>query len=404
MISNRIENINKICQKVNIEPIINDNPIENQCLDFIETIRKIKFYDNQQDEQLEYITGGKHGLIFKGFRKTNADINNKDSKDNKYNKDDNILEYTIKVISYLKSDYINDINDINYENSEVDINQILSYFVVNKKTPHILLPMFTFSSNIDIFFRDNIKNVFGNNNNKYLDFVKKYNDNEYHDKITILATEWANRGDFLEFLKKYNNNQLFDLIYWKIFLFQIISALAVIQSKYRSFRHNNLGVNNIFVMKTYNISPYYKYMIMRNKYEVPNIGYSCLIGNFDFANINGLVENPIIESESCKKIGLLRDQNRYYDLHYFFATLIMFSAKCGIIIPPEIREFINRVIPEKYQKLGNKFVDMKGRLMVNDEYIIPKDILEKDILFAEFKEMSNLCDDIVIESDEFIIL
>jgi hypothetical protein len=390
MINNRIENINIICQKVNIEPIINNNPIKDQHLDLTKTISKIKFYDNQPDEQLEYVTSGAYGLIFKGSRKTNANVNNEDNNIN-------IIEYAVKVIPYLKSDWLSDdINDkTRPENSEINIHQILSHFVIDKQTPHILLPMFTFTSNISIFLE---------NNNKFLDFVQKHNDNKYHDKVRILVTEWANRGDLLEFLKKHHNSPLFTLHHWKAFLFQIISTLAIIQSKYPSFRHNSFKVNEILVTKIQNASSYHKYTVGKKKYEVPNVGYCCQISDFDFANINDLAENQKIESEWCKKIGLSKDQNRYYDLHYFFATLIMFCAKTHIIIPLEIQEFIDRIVPEKYQKLGNQFVGMKGRLMVNDEYILPKDILEKDILFAEFREMENLCEDIVFNSDEFIIL
>jgi hypothetical protein len=395
MIDNRVENIKNICQKVNIEPIINNNLIKDQHLDFSQTISKIKFYHNQPDEKLEYVAVDAYGLIFKGSRKTNAN-----------NEDNNNIEYAVKVIPYLKSDWLsNDINDkTRPENNEINIHQILSYFVIDRQTPHILLPMFTFTSNISTFLENSMKNIVGENNNKYVDFAQKYKDNKYHDKIRILVTEWANRGDLLEFLKKHHDNQLFTLLHWKVFLFQIVSTLAIIQSKYPSFRHNNFKVNEILVTKIQDTYSCHKYTVFMKKYEVPNIGYSCLISDFDFANINGLAENQKIESEWCKKIGLSKDQNRYYDLHYFFATLIMFCAYSHIVIPPEIREFIDRIVPEKYQKLGNQFVGIRGRLMVNDEYVLPKDILEKDILFADFREMQIFCEDIVIDSDELIIL
>ena len=60
-------------------------------------------------------------------------------------------------------------------------------------------------------------------------------------------SEWANKGDLLDFIRRHYNK--LTLIHWKVFLFQIISTLAVIQSKFPSFRHNDLKANNILVHK-----------------------------------------------------------------------------------------------------------------------------------------------------------
>ena len=73
----------------------------------------------------------------------------------------------------------------------------------------------------------------------------------------------------------------------------------------------------------------------------------------------------------AKKINIIADQNRYYDLHYFFNTLI----KKGFfpqfieddIIPVEAQEFVKRIVPKKYQE-NTKYVHKRGRILINEEY------------------------------------
>jgi hypothetical protein len=384
MIDNRIKIINDICEKVNIEPLMNNmnniNSVNNinKKLNFEETIFKI--YGDESNEKLRYVSNHSTGFIFEGR------LIKKEKKEKKENNE--VIKYRVKIILYPKidliSDNIYDICDINKsENNEINIYQILSNFVLSKQTPHILLPMFTFLSNIQIFTLSNMIQMIGEENYEYVNFMKKYKENKYNDIIRVLITECGNRGNLFDFIKKNHNDPIFSLTHWKVILFQIISTIAVIQSKYPSFRHNNLKCNNIFIEKILNGTPYYYYTIGKKKYYVPSIKYYCQIGNFDFAYLEG------------------NKQNRYFDLHYFLSNIIMSCSINQIVIPQEIKEFIDRVIPEKYQKLGNKFVNIKGKLLINDEYILPKDILEKDILFEDFREFKN---DIIIDENQIIVL
>ena len=123
----------------------------------------------------------------------------------------------------------------------------LSYFVVNKHTPHIVLPIATFKSNIKPFLNLIDKDVIGVKNKKYIKLLKKYKKGEFYNDVSILISEWANMGDLLEFIR--NNYREFTLITWKTLFFQIISTLAVIQNKFPCFRHNDLKANNILVHK-----------------------------------------------------------------------------------------------------------------------------------------------------------
>ncbi len=49
-------------------------------------------------------------------------------------------------------------------------------------------------------------------------------------------------------------------------------------------------------------------------------------------------------------------------------------------MPEKIREFVKRIIPEKYSKEG-KYVTDRGRILVDDEYMTPDYILKNDPLF-----------------------
>ena len=49
------------------------------------------------------------------------------------------------------------------------------------------------------------------------------------------------------------------------------------------------------------------------------------------------------------------------------------------IIPDKAKEFINRIIPEKYRE--GELISERGRILVNDEYLIPDEILKNDPFF-----------------------
>ena len=136
--------------------------------------------------------------------------------------------------------------------------------------------------------------------------------------------------------KNYKN---FKTKHWRSIFFQLLSVLAIVQSKYPSFRHNDLKMNNLLVNEIA-ISP------KDNKY---------------FYKIN----------------------NKYYDIHYFFNTFEtkgffpeFWTDEC---IPLKVKEFVNRIIPDKYKTGDN--VSPRGRLLVDDEYLLPDEILKNDVFF-----------------------
>ncbi len=319
--------------------------------------------------KLLYIKSGSTGHTFKGvFPPPN--------NTNKQN-------YAVKIVAYPRKENYGDMFNVKRpENAELLMIKLLSNFVKNKQTPHIVLPITTFNTSIKTFVtlpRDNIVN-----NKKYDLFIKRYKKNEYYDNVSILISEWANAGDLLDYLKK--NYKTMQVKHWRCLIFQILSVLAVIQNKYPGFRHNDMKANNILINKipTDKNNTKFQYKINGQIYIVPNIGIQIKLWDFDFACIPGIVDNSKVEAEWTDKINIKPEQNRYYDVHYFFNTL----TKKGFFpefwtddeVPEKIREFVRRIIPEKYAKEG-KYVSERGRILVNDEYMTPDWILKNDPLF-----------------------
>jgi hypothetical protein len=319
--------------------------------------------------KLLYIKSGSTGHTFKG-------VYPPPNLENKPN-------YAVKIVAYPRKENYGDMFSVKRpENAELLMIRLLSQFVKNKMTPHIVLPMTTFNTSIKPFInlpKDNIVN-----NKKYDTFVKRYKKGEYYDNVSVLISEWANSGDLLDYIKK--NYKSMTIKHWRVLMFQIISVLAIIQNKYPSFRHNDMKANNLLVHKieTSKENTKFKYKINGQIYIVPNIGIMLKLWDFDFACIPGIVDNSKVDAEWTDRINIKPEQNRYYDLHYFINTL----TKKGFFpefwtddaIPEKIREFFKRVVPEKYAKEG-KYVTDRGRILINDEYTTPDYLLKNDPLF-----------------------
>lgn len=299
--------------------------------------------------------------------------------------DNECFNYAVKVVAYPIKEKYGDMTDVKRpENAELYMLRVLSYFVIKRQTPHIVLPIGTFDTSIKPFVNLMEENVVNKDNTKYKEFVDRYNKNEYYNSVSILICEWANRGDLLDFLRK--NFKKFGLMHWKVIFFQIISTLAVIQSKFPSFRHNDLKANNILVHKQEIKNPKFSYKVMGMNFVVPNIGYQIKMCDFDFACIPGIVDNTKVNAEWTSHINVDPVRNRYYDIHFFFNTLIRKGFLPEFLtdnsVPQEIKDFVDRILPEKYR--NSKYTHKRGRLLSKTEYITPYEILKHDELFKEF--------------------
>jgi len=171
--------------------------------------------------KLKYITSGATGHIFRGDV-----IRNGETK----------FQFSMKVSAYTRRDNYGSITNINRpENAETNMLKTLSYFVTNKLTPHLILPIVTVYSDIQflLLLADSKHSQhIEHNKKKFRDFIKRYDTGKYEPIVSILWSEWANRGDFLEFMKaRYTK---FGLIHWKVFFFQILYHLKNINICYQT--------------------------------------------------------------------------------------------------------------------------------------------------------------------------
>ena len=328
------------------------NVLSKKLIGFKEIIQKI-------GGKLLYIKSGTTGHTFKGI--SSPDPNHPDI----------IINYAVKIVAYPRKENYGSINDVTRpENAELMMLKVLSYFVVNNQTPHIVLPIATFNSKIHPFITLTKNGIIGSK--KYDNFITRYEAGDFYDDVSILISEWADGSDLLDYLRE--NFKKLSIKEWRVIFFQILSVLVIIHTKYPTFRHNDLKANNILIQKISQRSNYntYKYKINGNEYLVPNTGVRCKIWDFDFACIPGLVENAKVDAEWTNKINIKPKGHMYYDIHYFFNTLVSKGFISDFFnddsdgnpyVPHEVTEFVNRVIPSSSRK--GKYVSDRGRLLLD---------------------------------------
>jgi len=387
------KNYNLIPERINtIQSMVGKNSIES-IIDFKNSTESFEYPTNSEDirellpkkyidfgkainelgGKLLYIKSGSTGHTFKG-------VHPPPNEDNKQ-------PYAVKIVAYPKKENYGDMYNIKRpENTELLMIRLLSYFVINKQTPHIVLPVTTFNTSIKPFLSLTKSNIV--NNKKFEQFVERYEKGEYYQNVSILVSEWANGGDLLDYIRK--NYKSMKVKHWRTILYQILSVLAIIHTKYPSFRHNDMKANNILI---HNIdvdeeNKKYLYKINNQTYIVPNIGFQIKLWDFDFACIPGIVDNSKVDAEWTNKINVKPEQNRYYDIHYFLNTL----TKKGFFpefwtadeIPEKVKDFFKRVVPDKYR--DGKLISDRGRILVNDEYLTPDEILKNDKFFKVMRK------------------
>ena len=279
---------------------------------------------------------------------------------------DKNIKYAIKVVAFQKKEKYGNVNDVRRpENAELLMIKVLSYFVINNHTPHIVLPIATFNTSVTPFIEMHTNKLVSHK--KYNSFVRKCNEGDYYEYVSILLSEWANGGDLLDYIRKHYKS--LTTMHWRVIFFQIISALSVIQEKYPAFRHNDLKANNILVHnitlqpELKELATDYKYCINGVKFTIPNMGFHLKIWDFDFASIDGLVDNTKVCAQWTDDINVSPVTNRYYDIHYFLNTLIR-KEFCDFFfdkdaVPEEVKEFIFRIVPFKYREDINTNILLK---------------------------------------------
>ncbi len=366
----------------NLETEFFEGPKENKSMDTRTILGKktLDFYKiiNRLNSKLIYIKSGAYGNTFKGVVTDNND--------------EEIMSFAVKVVAFPKKNGYGSIhNATRPENSEICMLKLLSYFVIKSQTPQLILPIATFNTSIKPFLTLQDDDIVSKDNKKYSEFIANYNDGQYYENVSVIISEWANRGDLSMFLKQHYKK--LKLIHWQCIFFQIISTLAIIQTKYPTFRHNDLKANNILISKVDACNKLLLYKVSNKEYVLPAIGYGIYLWDFDFACIPGVVENSKVYQDWTQKINITSRKNRYYDIHYFFCTLIYKGFLPEIMeesnVPVEVKNFIEWIVPPEYRPghYSNK-VNKRCRLLVDDELYKPIDILDNEF-FLPFQNYSK---------------
>ena len=275
------------------------------------------------------------------------------------------------------------------ENVEPHLLNLFSNFVVQKTTPHIILPIMNFTCTIDNLLKNNTEI------SQKVDWERRLRNNDIFDVVNVLITEWASGGDLKDFILKnlinWSKSPQCELI-WSSIFFQLIFTLAVIFEKYPNFRHNDLKVDNILVTLTDNSKETvgnYLYYIDGRYYSVPNVGFQIKLWDFDLSCIKGVVNNYKVNG--MEEYGIRDTKNQYYDIHCFLNYLRLYIV--GDIkrryVPERIQNFWRRVIPLKYRHAEHLPNVYWSRVIPDEEYTSPLEILrletsEKSGIFNKF--------------------
>jgi hypothetical protein len=373
----RVEFIKHILDGNKLQPMIDFdcNNMESDCKRLIKKTMDVRELFKSLNVSLKYIKSGTTRHTFKAT-----------------SKEDENVAFAIKVCAYPKTDdYGNIGNPKRPENAEIRMLKLLSSFVLKMKTPHFILPIGTFNTSIKPFITVSPKLIdLSNEKNKsYREFIEKCENDEFEDLVSVLISEWANGGDLLDYIRR--NYKNISLTEWTVIIFQILYTLASLHKKYESFRHNDMKANNILVRFTDNnfTEKLYKYKMDDIIFQIPNVGIQIKIWDFDFACIDGVIENNKVNADWTKKMNVSKERNQYYDMHFFFNTLICekyFPQFYTGGAPREIIEFVHRIIPEKYRTIvKNKYIRKGGRILIDTEYTTPYKVIMKDELFRKYR-------------------
>ena len=145
---------------------------ENKSLDSRTVLgkRMVNFYNiiNRLNSRLIYIKSGAYGNTFKGM-----------VVDNENNE---IMSFAVKMVAFPKKDGLGSLHNITRpENAEICMLKLLSYFVLKRQTPHLILPICAFNTNIKPFLTLQDEEIIPKDNNKYTEFIKSYNEGNYYE-------------------------------------------------------------------------------------------------------------------------------------------------------------------------------------------------------------------------------
>ena len=291
------------------------------------------------------------------------------------------------------------------QNIELRIIYLLKKLVIDKKTPHINLPIISFR-----FFLSKLLGKI-NTKNYFFDPTTSY------DITNVLLSEWCYFGDLKSFLEKMIELKIFNtsnLIYWKVLFFQILQVLMVININHPNFRHNDLHLKNFLVDKTM-AKGFYLYKIRFTKYKdytyylIPDLGFQIRLWDFDYStNGKDLSNRKLMVYDSNKDTyhNFSDISNKYSDMFYiFYKIYCRFYSKIkdnNKFIKGFFSDILNKnqAVIKFFQKYNTRLCQDKRVYGVNVRNTIEYDTPMHILSLHSFEEEQGLFKEFLIKKED----
>jgi tRNA A-37 threonylcarbamoyl transferase component Bud32 len=157
---------------------------------------------------------------------------------------------------------------------------------------------------------------------------------------------------------------------------QVLYNLYRIQKKYPGFRHHDLHGGNILVRPV----PVKDMKIMGS--TISNAGFEAVIIDFGFS-VFPRINNPLINANNYKNIGISRKSDKHYDLHFFLNSIHNMVLQPRTRTERVVKTFIENLLPPNYLVSRSNVVKnmrLRGNKTVNLNF---KEVLSKPFFTGE---------------------
>jgi hypothetical protein len=152
---------------------------------------------------------------------------------------------------------------------------------------------------------------------------------------------------------------------------QVIYNLYRIHQKYPGFRHHDLHGGNILVRPTAKKNIQIK--LKDKTYTISNGGVEAVIIDFGFS-VFPRIKNPLVNAGNYRNLGISRNSNKLYDVHYFLNSVYPFVRKPGTMTERRVKNFITSLLKDGYMNRTSEFVKnyrLRGNRGQNHSKVLP---------------------------------
>jgi len=152
---------------------------------------------------------------------------------------------------------------------------------------------------------------------------------------------------------------------------QVIYNLYRIHQKYPGFRHHDLHLGNILVRPVPKKDIQIK--LKDKTYTISNGGVEAVIIDFGFS-VFPRIKNPLVNRKNYLNLGISRNSNKLYDLHFFLNNLYPFVRQAGNMTERKVKNFITSLFKNGYTNRTSEFVKnyrLRGNRGQNHSKVLP---------------------------------